>query len=66
MSGLRAFSIDPETLQLAQLTTAPLKVDAELTGLCLYHSPATGKFYAFVATDPGMLQQWELSEKAVP
>jgi len=61
--GLRAFSIDPDTLKLVQLTTAPLQVDAELTGLCLYRSPATGKFYAFVATDPGMLQQWELSEK---
>ncbi len=64
VGGLRAFSIDPDTLKLTQLTTAPLKVDAELTGLCLYRSPATGKFYAFVATDPGMLQQWELSEKA--
>ena len=59
--ALRAFSIDPERLELRQLTAAPLTLQAELTGLCLYRSPATGKSYAFAATDPGELQQWELS-----
>lgn len=61
--ALRAFSIDPKTLELRQLTAAPLLIEAELTGLCLYQSATNGKFYAFAATDPGQLQQWELSAR---
>lgn len=60
-AALRAFSIDPDTLDLRQLSVAPLPLQSELTGLCLYRSPLTGKTYAFAATDPGQLQQWELS-----
>ncbi len=62
-AALRAFSIDPQTLALRQLTAAPLPLQTELTGLCLYRSPATGKTYAFAATDPGQLQQWEISPR---
>lgn len=60
-AALRAFTVDPSTLELRQLTSEPLPLQTELTGLCLYRSPATGKTYAFAATDPGQLQQWELS-----
>jgi 3-phytase len=59
-AGLRAFTIDPQSLRLRELTRAPLALNAELTGLCLYRSPSSGRHYAFVATDPGDLQQWEL------
>jgi 3-phytase len=59
-AGLRAFTIDPQSLRLRELTKSPMAVDAELTGLCLYRSPASGRHYAFVATDPGDLQQWEI------
>jgi 3-phytase len=62
-AALRAYSIDPDTLELRQLTAAPLSLQMELTGLCLYRSPVTGKTYAFAATDPGQLQQWELSPR---
>lgn len=60
-AALRAFSIDADSRALHELTRSPLPLQTELTGLCLYRSPATGKLYAFVATDPGQLQQWELS-----
>lgn len=62
-AALRAFAIDAETFELRQLTAAPPLLEAELTGLCLYRSSTTGKFYAFAATDPGQLQQWELSSR---
>ena len=62
-AALRAFSIDPETLELQQLTATPLSLQTELTGLCLYRSPITGTSYAFAATDTGELQQWELSAR---
>jgi 3-phytase len=60
-AALHAFSIDPQTQALRQLTAAPLRLQTELTGLCIYRSPLTGKTYAFAATDPGQVQQWELS-----
>ena len=62
-AALRAFEVEPATLQLQQVTAAPLRLETELTGLCLYHSPTTRKLYAFVSTDPGQLQQWELSTR---
>lgn len=59
-AGLRAYAIDAATLKPTELTAAPLSIHDELVGLCLYRSPQTGKQYAFVTTDGGELQQWEL------
>jgi 3-phytase len=59
-AGLRGYVVDPATLKPTELTAAPLPIRDELTGLCLYHSPQTGKQYAFTTTDGGELQQWEL------
>src|SRR5690606_29218299 len=39
----------------------PLPARTEVTGLCVYRSPASGRHYAFVSGGDGMLQQWELS-----
>ncbi len=58
--ALRAWTIDAAG-KPRELTTAPLVVGDELTGLCLYRSALSGKFYAFAATGSGQLQQWELS-----
>ncbi len=62
-AALRAFAVDAATKELREVTGTPARVKAELTGLCLYRSPITGKSYAFAATDPGELQQWELSAR---
>lgn len=31
-------------------------------GFCMYHSPASGKFYAFVTNSGGLVQQFEISD----
>lgn len=56
---LLAFAIDPEKRVLSDVTAAPIRVEAEIEGLCLYRSPLSAKFYAF-ALGGGMVQQWEL------
>jgi 3-phytase len=38
-------------------------VDDELTGLCSFQSPVTGKTYALGMTDSGQMLQWELFAK---
>jgi 3-phytase len=63
LGAVRAFAFDPATRQLQDITAAPLEVADEITGLCTYTSPLTGKLYAYVATDQGQLEQWELFER---
>jgi len=63
-SRLYLFTIDPTGPSLRPLSDAPLAVDAEVTGLCLYRSPTSARTYAFVSDGDGMLQQWELSAQA--
>lgn len=61
-AGIAAFTLDPVSLALTPVTTKALQTGAEVTGLCTYHSPRTGRHYIFAATDDGFLQQWELFE----
>jgi len=62
-AGVAAFTLDPISLALTPVSTRALQTGAEVTGLCTYHSPRTGRHYVFAATDDGFLQQWELLEK---
>ncbi len=58
--GLLAFTIDPKSSRVSLVSRQPLVPHGEVTGLCGYRSPGTGKHYAFAATDAGDVQQWEL------
>jgi 3-phytase len=57
---LHFLTVDPLTGQLAALQGEPVGLGAEVTGLCSYRSPVTGKIYALVTTDDGDLEQLEL------
>ena len=48
---------------VTRLPGAPLSVDDELTGLCSFRSPITGRTYALGMTDSGEMLQWELYAK---
>ena len=48
---------------VTRLPGAPLPVDDELTGLCSFRSPITGRTYALGMTDSGEMLQWELYAK---
>ena len=57
---LHFFTVDPASRQLASLPGKAVELGAEVTGLCSYRSPVTGKTYALVSTDDGDLDQLEL------
>jgi 3-phytase len=60
LGALHVHAFDAPTRRFTELTTAPIAVDDAITGLCTYRSSLTDKLYAFVATDQGQLEQWEL------
>lgn len=61
-SGIVAFQLEPGGTGLSVATARPISTNAEITGLCAYRSPLSGRHYVFAATDEGHLQQWELYE----
>lgn len=60
IGALRVYAFDAAARKLNEMTAAPIDIDDEITGLCTYRSSLTDKLYAFVATDQGQLEQWEL------
>ncbi len=59
-SALIGYTID-ESPQLVRLPGESIVADDELTGLCSFQSPITGRVYALGMTDGGQMLQWELS-----
>ena len=57
--ALRVYTVDPSTrgLRYAAARTINTGVAA---GLCMYHSKATGDYYAFLSDNSGTIQQWRL------
>ena len=58
--AVRMYALDAPARRIAELTAAPIEIDDAITGLCTFRSSLTHKLYAFVATDQGQLEQWEL------
>jgi 3-phytase len=56
---LRFFQVDPQT-RLLHSASRGIQTGLGVYGFCMYHSPHSGKYYAFVTTKDGTLQQWEL------
>ncbi|MET1065084.1 MAG: phytase [Arthrobacter sp.] len=60
---LALWSLDPATRTLRPVAARSIATEAPNYGFCLYHSRASGKFYAFVTPNgPGSVQQFELAE----
>ncbi len=56
------FAIDPDTRMLARVPSAPIRVGFGIYGLCMYHSAASGRYYAFANAKSGEMGQWELQD----
>jgi 3-phytase len=61
-SALVGFTVAGEKLE--RLPGDAIPADDELTGLCGFTSPVTGRVYALGMTDAGQMLQWELFAKA--
>ncbi len=57
---LRIFTINPETRLLEEITGEKAHFKINAYGSCLYHSKKTGKFYSFITSREGLIEQWEL------
>ena len=58
-NSIAIFKIDPATRVLASVAARTITTLATY-GSCMYHSPITGKFYYFVDSKAGEIEQWEL------
>ncbi|MGH9040407.1 MAG: phytase [Acidimicrobiia bacterium] len=67
------YTLDPATRQLTNVTKGGAKIDRQALekpgegnfyahGMCLYNSPVTGGFYAFVVDRYGTIKQLELTD----
>jgi 3-phytase len=54
------YRVNPATRQLESVAARPIITIAKSYGSCMYHSSTTGKFYYFVTSENGGLEQWEL------
>lgn len=57
------FALDPATRQLRDVAARSIST-VTTYGSCMYKSPVSGKFYYFVDSKAGNIEQWELFESA--
>jgi len=59
--SLGLYKVDPVTRMVANVEARNIKLGMSASGFCLYRSPVSGKYYAFVTDNAGgQTQQWEL------
>ena len=60
VNTLRIFTVDTQTRLLKEITGKKAELGVNAYGSCLYHSKVDGKFYSFVTSREGLIEQWEL------
>lgn len=59
-SHIVTYRVDPETGLLEDIAARTIDVGFSVYGGCMYRSPTSGKYYMFVTSDTGAVEQWEL------
>lgn len=59
-NGMNFWRINGDNLSLSSIGILPTQLP-DVYGFCMYHSPNTGSFYAFVNSKTGKIEQWKLS-----
>jgi len=59
-NSIAVFRVAPDTRRLVNAAARTITTGVQPYGFCLYHSRVTGRFYAFVTSDQGDVEQWEL------
>lgn len=52
--------MNPDTRLLENVAGAAIKPTNTAYGTCMYHSPTSGKYYVFITSYGGRVEQWEL------
>jgi len=62
-SSITLMKINPENQKLSKISARLIKSDAgDVYGFCFYKSKLNGRFYAFINSKEGKVEQWELFE----
>jgi myo-inositol-hexaphosphate 3-phosphohydrolase len=59
-ASIGTFVVNPLTRQVENAAARVVKPSVSPSGFCLYRSPVSGKYYAFVVSSGGTVEQWEL------
>lgn len=57
---LKAFTVDPDSRQVRDVSVGTELGASEVLGCCMYRSPKSGETYFFVTTKDGAVSQWRL------
>ena len=60
--AIALYRVDPVSRALVPVSSRPIRLSIGAYGLCMYHSSKTGKFYVFVDSEKGEVEQWQLFE----
>jgi 3-phytase len=58
--SIRIYKVDPASRALIAVNARTISTGIGVAGICMYHSPVTGKYYVFIGDNSGTNQQWEL------
>jgi 3-phytase len=58
--SIAIYQVNSATRQLEAIAGPTIHVGIAVYGSCMYHSPTTGKYYFFVTSQDGEVEQWEL------
>ena len=59
--SIAVYKVEPTTGSLVNVAAGGgISTTLSVYGLCMYVSPLTGKFYVFVNSKSGVVEQWEL------
>ncbi len=61
---INIYIVNPLSRLLENVAARPIQPTAVTFGSCMYHSKANGKFFFFVTSSEGNVEQWELFESA--
>jgi len=59
-NSIALYKVNPISRELENVLTGTLLAGIKVYGLCLYHSPISGKYYCFVNSTEGEVEEWEI------
>jgi 3-phytase len=59
-NSIAIYQMNPETRELESVAAGKIYAEIEVYGSCMYHSSISGKYYCYVNSTNGTIQQWEL------
>ncbi|MGH7598622.1 MAG: phytase [bacterium] len=59
-NSIGVYKVNPATRSLENVEARNLKIGISVYGFCMYYSSSSGKYYCFINSDKGEVEQWEI------